>query len=219
MSAIYHQKYKWPWIQVQLGRRKQDLSRSNCVSWSYLILPYTVLDLHSIMYTPKCTQLPEFTVRTESGNYICLPWSATVSPSFESVFCDIQPLTYAFGLKGCLFLCTLRAVCGLVTVNVKNRVLLLLQTWESYIGNIWNAQNRLRRWCYGENRDLICFLDSNLWKLQLRLWSFRLSLHRFHRQKCEGSSQNCQWRLTKSHFSSHQQVRPLECKMPVNSKG
>jgi hypothetical protein len=167
MSAIYHQKCKWPWIQVKPGRRKQDLS------WSYFILPYTVLDLHSIMYKLKCTQLPEFTVRTESGKCSCLPWSATVSSSFESVFWVIQPLTYAFGLKGCLFLCTFRTVCSLVTVNVKNRVLFLLQTLESYIGNIWNAQNRLQRWCYGENRDLIGFLDSNVWKLQLRLWSFR----------------------------------------------
>jgi hypothetical protein len=45
-----------------------------------------------------------------------------------------------------------RAVCGLVNVHVKNGVLLLLQTWESYIGNIWNAQNGLQRQCYGENR-------------------------------------------------------------------
>jgi hypothetical protein len=163
-------------------------------------------------------QLPKFTVRTESGKYSCLPWSATVSPYFESVFWDIQPLTFACGLNECLFLCKFRAVCGLVTINVKNRVLLLLQTWESYIGNIQNAQNRLQRWCYGENRDLIGFLGSNVWKLQLRLWSFRLSLHRFHRQKCEGSSQNCQRWLTNFHFRSHQQVRPLACKMPVNSK-
>jgi len=54
---------------------------------------------------------------------------------------------------------------GLVTVNVKNRVLLLLKTWESYIGNIRNAQNGLQRQCYGENRDLIGFLGSYVRKI------------------------------------------------------
>jgi len=34
----------------------------------------------------QCMQVAEFTVRTESSKYSCLPRSATVSLSFESVF-------------------------------------------------------------------------------------------------------------------------------------
>jgi hypothetical protein len=69
----------------------------------------------------------------------------------------------------------------------------------------------------GNNRDWIGFLGSNVQKLQLRFDHSGCPSPGFT-DKCEGISQNCQRRLTNSLFRSHQQVRPLACKMSVNSK-
>jgi hypothetical protein len=49
--------------------------------------------------------------------------------------------------------------------------------------------------------------------------SFKLSLHRSHRQKHGESFQNCQQTLMKYHFRHCWQVRPLIWKMAVNSNG
>jgi hypothetical protein len=76
----------------------------------------------------------------------------------------------------------------------------------------------------GKNRDWIGFLGSNVQKLQLRFDHSGCPSTGFTDKckgttdKCKGTSQNCQRRLTNSLFRSHQQVRPLACKMPVNSK-
>jgi hypothetical protein len=107
-------------------------------------------------------------------------------------------------------MCVVHIECNLQFSGLNNECTLNCASHQEHcIGNAWSAHKSFQWQWHREKTDFSVFSSIKTWgNFSQRLWAFRSSFHRLHKQGQRKSSQNCQLRMLKYHVEQPVQAVP-----------